>query len=145
MGRFVHGRAADRRGARVESACPERDCLAVALDDGNILDGSSEYAGRDLSETGGMALAGALSAAEYGRACVGMHNHTRALVAGTPKPDGVHGHRRPYPRVLGKSCEADTQVTALLAQLCLLLAQLRITGERKRCVQSGRVVSGIKA
>src|SRR5262249_45655603 len=51
--RLVHGRAADRRSARVEGACPERDRLTVALDDGNVFDGNSKYAGRNLSEAGG--------------------------------------------------------------------------------------------
>src|SRR5215468_10824610 len=113
--RLVHGRAADRRSARVEGACPERDRLAVALDDGDVLDGNSKHAGRNLSEAGGMALAGALRAAEHCRACVRMNDHARAFVAGTLQPDGVQGHRRSYPRVLRKSCETDTKVTTLLA------------------------------
>ena len=92
-----------------------------------------------------MALAGALRAAEHGRACVRMYDHARAFVAGAPEPDSIHGHRRAYPRVLRKSREANTKVTALLAQLRLPLAQLGITGERQRCVHGGCVVAGIKA
>src|SRR5215831_16184785 len=121
-GRFVNGRAADRGGARVEGACSERDRLAVAFDDRDVLDGNSKYAGRNLSQAGGVALAGALRAAEHRGACVRMHDHTRAFVAGTPEPDSVHRHRRSYPRVLRKSCKADTKVMALPAQLRLLLA-----------------------
>src|SRR5262249_60251926 len=88
--RLVPRRAADGHAARVEGASPERDRLRVALHDGNVVERQAKDTSRHLGETGGMALAGALRAAEYGRVPVGVDHHARAFVAGTPEPDRTH-------------------------------------------------------
>src|SRR5262249_57720782 len=90
--RLVPRRAADGHAARVEGASPERDRLRVALHDGNVVERQAKDTSRHLGETGGMALAGALRAAEYGRVPVGVDHHARAFVAGTPEPHRTHRH-----------------------------------------------------
>src|SRR5262249_33628020 len=113
--RLVHRRAADGHAARVEGASPERDRLRVALHDGNVVERQAKDTSRPLGETGGMALAGALRAAEYGRVPVGVDHHARAFVAGTPEPDRTHRHGRSGAGALRKRGEADTEIPALAA------------------------------
>src|SRR5215470_19908400 len=71
-GRLVYSRATDRHGSRVEGAGPEWYRLRVALHHVDVVERNSKHTGRNLGETGGMTLAGALRAAENGRAPVGM-------------------------------------------------------------------------
>src|SRR4029453_5557020 len=115
-GRLVHSRATDRHGSRVEGAGSERHGLRVSLHDFDVVERNSKHAGRNLGETGGVALPGALRAAEHGCAPIGVYDHARAFVAGSPKSDRTHRHRRSGAGALRKGCEADTEITALGAQ-----------------------------
>src|SRR5215475_1016216 len=125
-GRLVHSRATDRHGSRVERAGPEWYRLRVSLHHVDVVKRNAKHTGGNLGETGGMTLAGALRAAEHGRTPVGMDDHARAFVARSPEPDCTQCHRRPGAGALGKSREADTEMTALSAQTGLLRAQLGI-------------------
>src|SRR5262245_26175879 len=131
-GCLVHSRATDRHGSRVEGAGPEWYRLRVSLHDVDVVKRNSEHTGRNLGETGGMTLAGALRAAEHSRAPVGMDHHARAFVAGSPEPDRTQCHRRPSAGALRKSREADTETTALSPQTGLLRAALGIACKRPR-------------
>src|SRR5262245_60942058 len=140
-GRLVYSRATDRHGSRVERAGPEWYRLGVALHHVDVLERNSKHIGCNLGETGGMTLARALRAAKYGRAPVGMDDHTRAFVASSPEPDRTQCHRRPGTGALRKSRQTDTEMTALSAQTGLLRAQLGIASQP----QGGAHVRGVTA
>src|SRR5262245_32732764 len=71
-GRLLHGRPTDRHGSRVQRAGPEWYRLRVSLHHVDVVKRNSKHTGRNLGETGGMTLAGALRAAEHGRPPVRM-------------------------------------------------------------------------
>ena len=114
------------------------------LHDFDIVECNTNHTSRDLGETGGVALSGALSAAEHRRAPVGMNGHARAFVPGTPEPHRPHRHRRSDATAFGNGGEADTKITALLAELCLSLAQLGIACQCQRRIHVSGIISRIE-
>src|SRR5215467_8640218 len=140
-GRLVHSRATDRHRSGIEGAGTEWYRLRVSLHDIDVVERNAKHTGRNLGETGGMTLAGALRAAENGRAPVGMDYHACAFVAGSPEPDRTHCHRRSGAGALRKSHEADTEMTPLSAQTGLLRAQLLIACQLQGCVHVGGVIA----
>src|SRR5262245_23774240 len=102
----VYSRATDRHGSRVERAGPEWYRLRVSLHYVDVVERNAKHTGGNLGETGGMALAGALRAAERGRPPVGMDDHARAFVAGSPEADRTQCDRRSGAGALRKSREA---------------------------------------
>src|SRR5215831_10465722 len=140
-GRLVYSRATDRHGSRVERAGPEWYRLRVSLHYVDVVERNAKHTGRNLGETGGMTLAGALRAAEDGRSPVGMDHHARAFVAGSPEANRTQCHRWPGAGALRKSREADTEMTPLSAQTGLLRAQLLIACQRQGCVHVGGVIA----
>src|SRR5499433_3594981 len=143
-GCLVYSRATDRHGSRVERAGPEWYRLRVSLHHVDVVKRNSKHTGRNLGETGGMTLAGALRTAEHSRPPVGMDHHARAFVAGSPEPDRTQCHRRSGTGTLRKSREADTEMTALSAQTGLLRAQLAIACQFQGRVHVGDVIARIK-
>src|SRR5262249_13682925 len=141
---LVYSRATDRHGSRVERAGPEWYRLRVSFHHVDVLERNAKHTGRNLGETGGMTLAGALRAAEHGRAPVGMDHHARAFVAGAPEANRPHCHRRSGTGALRKSRETDTEMTALSAQTGLLRAQPGIACKLQDCVHVGGVIARIK-
>src|SRR5262249_33024459 len=71
-GCLVHSRATDRHGSRVERAGPEWYRLRVSLHYVDVVKRNAKHTGRNLGETGGMTLAGALRTAEHGRPPLAM-------------------------------------------------------------------------
>ena len=68
--------------------------MRITLNDFDFVRRYTEHAGSDLGKTRRVTLSRALRAAKDRRARIGMDDHPRAFVTGSPEPDCAHRHRR---------------------------------------------------
>ena len=138
----VDGGPVDREAAAAIGVHSHRTNRGVAVNDLDVLERQAKDVGRDLGERRLMTLAMRGAADDQ----LGLAGKPHPQDGTAPESDAGCGHGwpgGPDAADLDVRGEADAKVSALLAQLGLLFAQVLIADHSERLVERGGVVTGV--